>query len=288
MRQTEEIKIGKYANVLMDRWFKRSFGTERGKRLLQLFLQEVIPERTIVELQFEPQEHVNPEVMNKDVRIDVECIDQDGARFVVEVQVSPQEGFYERAIYNASFAIQEQMRRGESSYDFPPVYFIGIMNFSFHQGSDQVLYRYTVREVENDELMSDRIQYLFLELPNCRKAMTPEASLLDNFCYTLRNMPTWEERPAGLDTEIFNLLFDSVEIANFAPGERKKYIYDMTTKRDIQNQIAYARKEGLEKGLEKGKTETILSFIMAGATDEMVATATGMSLEEIAALRPTL
>ena len=277
MRQTEEIKIGKYANVLMDRWFKRTFGTEKGKRLLQLFLQELIPERTIVDLQYTPQEHVNPEDENKDVRIDVECTDRDGSRFVVEVQTTRQAGFYERAIYNASFAIQEQILRGDSAFLFPPVYFIGIMDFKLHERTDQWLYRFMLREEKSRELMSDRIQYIFLELPNCRKALTPEASLLENFCYTLRNMADWEERPAELNEEIFDLLFNSVEIAKFTAGDRKKYIYDMTTKRDIQNQIAYAREEGRE--------ETIKSFIRSGASDELIAKATGLSLEEIAKLK---
>ena len=52
--------------------------------------------------------------------------------------------------------------------------------------------------------------------------------------------------------EIFRLLFDSAEIANFAPEEKAKYEQNMTTERDIRNQIAYAREKGLEEGMEEG------------------------------------
>ena len=40
--------IGRYADILLDRWFKRSF-KEYGnaKRLMLLFLQALIPERKI-------------------------------------------------------------------------------------------------------------------------------------------------------------------------------------------------------------------------------------------------
>ena len=55
--------------------------------------------------------------------------------------------------------------------------------------------------------------------------------------------------------EIFRLLFDSAEIANFAPEEKAKYEQNMTTERDIRNQIAYAREKGLEEGLEEGMKE---------------------------------
>lgn len=60
------------------------------------------------------------------------------------------------------------------------------------------------------------------------------------------------ERPAKLKEEIFRLLFDSAEIANFAPEEKAKYEQNMTTERDIRSQIAYARDKGMEEGLEKG------------------------------------
>ena len=125
---------GRYARILLDYWFKRSFGTEGRQRLLTLFLRELIPERTIVSLKYAPQEHVNPLPDSKGIRVDVECTDTDGTRFVVEMQLAHQKFFYERAVFNSTFAIQEQMISGESSYDFPAVYFIGIMDFPSIKG----------------------------------------------------------------------------------------------------------------------------------------------------------
>lgn len=50
---------GRYANILLDDWFKRAFGSENRKRLLQLLLQELIPERKINQLKYVPQEYTN-------------------------------------------------------------------------------------------------------------------------------------------------------------------------------------------------------------------------------------
>ena len=36
------------------------------------------------------------------------------------------------------------------------------------------------------------------------------------------------------------------------PEDKIKYHNDMTTERDIRNQIAFARDKGLEEGMEKG------------------------------------
>ena len=38
----------------------------------------------------------------------------------------------------------------------------------------------------------------------------------------------------------------------FTPQEKIKYEYDMTTERDIRNQLAYAEEKGVEKGMERG------------------------------------
>ena len=173
-----------------------------------------------------------------------------------------------------------------------------------HEDTDKVLFRYELRENGSRELMSDRLQFMFLELPNCRKALTPEATVLDNVCYALHNMENLTDRPAELKEEIFRLLFKSAEIATFTPQERVKYQNDMTTQRDIQNQIAYAESkgeakgmaEGLAKGLAEGKAEGITEGKFEGKTETArnlkrlgvpvatIAEATGLTVEEVEAL----
>ncbi len=250
--------VGRYVNILLDPWFKRTFGQVERKRLLILVLRELIPEREIEDIIFAPQEHVNPFEGKRDVCVDVECIEAGtGARFVVEMQLAPQAHFAERALFSSTFAIQEQKEKGEQDYDFPSVYFIGLMDFSFHQGSEQVLFRYRLREDVTGEVMSDRVNYLFLELPNCSRALTPAGTTLDKFCFALHNMWRLQEKPADMEGELFSLLFDSAEFRNLAPKEQIKYRNDMTTARDIANQIDYARKEGMEKGMEKGLQQGI-------------------------------
>lgn len=279
---------GPYADVLMDRWFKRTFGWAPAKRLMTLFLTELIPERKIVDLNFGPQEHINPIEEGKDARVDVECTDQDGTRFVVEMQLARQADFYNRAVFNSTFAIQNQISKGARAFSFPPVYFIGIMNFSFHEG-DNVLFRYSLHEDSSHERMTDSLQYLFLELPNCTKAMKPGASVLDNFCYVLHNISRLPSRPEGLEGEIFDLLFKSADLTTFAKNEQAKYFEDMHTKEDIERMIDYAREEGLEKGMEEGMEKEKLSLTKSlrdlNVPVETISRATGLSQEEIMALK---
>ena len=310
----EDPVVGRYVNLLLDHWFKRTFGRVERKRLLILVLRELIPERDIEDIVFTPQEHVNPFEGKRDVCVDVECIEAGtGARFVVEMQLAPQEHFAERALFNSTFAIQEQKNKGEKDYDFPPVYFIGLMDFSLHRGAEQVLYRYRLREDVTGEVMSDRVNYLFLELPNCSRARMPGASTLEKLCFALHNMHRLKEKPPGMEGELFTLLFDCAEFTKLAPKEQIKYRHDMTTARDIANQIDYARKEGMsmgmlkgmEKGVLKGRREGMKKGMLKGREEgmqkgmekermaiaeklrgmgmsaESIALATGLSVEEL-------
>ena len=275
---------GVFANILLDRWFKRAF-KEYGnaKRLMLLFLQALIPEREIDSIQYVSEESTNQNPDGKNLRVDVECTDKAGQRFVVEVQQSKQQYFYDRAVFNSTFAVQRQLHAGNDSYRFLPVYFIGVMRFSLHEQSDQFLFRYSLTEDLTGERMTDDLHYIFLEVPKCR--LRPEASLIEKFGYALDKLSSLEEKPAELEGEIFDLLFSSADLSKFAPEDKIKYHNDMTTERDIRNQIAFARDEGYEKGIEKGAAqrniEIAKALLSAGVAREIILTSTQLSEEQL-------
>lgn len=284
----EPVKIGRYANVLKDRWFKRTFGWAGGKRLMQLLLQQLIPERDISDISFGPQEHINPISLGKDIRVDVHCTDTEGNLFIVEVQLSEQDTFYERAVFNSSFVIQDQLPVGSTDWGFAPVYFIGIVNFSIHQGSSQVLFRYRLREVESGEQMTNRIEYVFLEIPNGNAPEDTVFGPIDRLCYTLGHISEMGERPEWAKGEFYDLLFKSAEISNFAPYELNEYIKDMTTERDLANQMAFAVNKGRQEGRQEGEVlarqEIARNLLATDLSPEEVSSVTKLPLNEVKAL----
>ena len=83
-------------------------------------------------------------------------------------------------------------------------------------------------------------------------------------------------------------LFDAANIATFAPEDKIKYEYAMTTERDIRNQIRYAEKQGLEQGIEQGKEQNAIETARRMLADKMpvetVAKYSGLSIEQVKAL----
>lgn len=182
--------------------------------------------------------------------------DADGTRFLVEMQREPQDFFYERAVFNASHCVIRQMEKGEDEYDFPAVYFIGLVDFPLHKDPD--------------------------------RALSPQATILDNFCFSLHNMQFLEERPAELRQEIFELLFETAEIATFTPEDKVKYEFDMTTERDIRNQIRFAEKQASAQAEARGEAkkaiETARRLKQFGVGLDIITQATGLTEEQVRGL----
>ena len=111
----------RYADLLVDEVFKLVFGRESTKDVMIEFLNQVIPDRKIVDLEFIDKEMHPIERDAKGTVYDMFCKTDDGARIIVEVQRRKQPFYPERAIYYSTFQIQRQVEAGAEYYDFLPV-----------------------------------------------------------------------------------------------------------------------------------------------------------------------
>ena len=260
----------RYANILLDYWFKRTFGREISKRLMILVLREIIPEVDIRDITYTNKEHPNPFPDDHGVVFDIECQSSDGTRFIVEMQLAEQRYLMERALFYSTFSIQEQLLKGKSEYSFMPVYFIALMDFVTHpEEPEKFFYKYDLREIDSGESMTDRVHYYFLELPKIR-SISESSTNLEKFCYAMHNMTILKSRPREMQAEIFELLFNSAEIANFTPEEKVKYEHDMTTERDRRNQLAFSYDKGVEEGRNQEREEVLNRMKAFGLPQETI------------------
>ena len=59
----------------------------------------------------------------------------------------------------------------------------------------------------------------------------------------------------------------------------------MISDREKQEIAEVYLERGIEQGIEQGRRDTIREFMAAGASKELIAAATGLSIEEIGALK---
>ena len=135
-------------------------------------------------------------------------------------------------------------------------------------------HRYQLLETKTLKRMTDKLEFVFVEVAKFNKREDELETDLDKWLYLLKNMSTLLERPAALRDRVFGRLFDVAEYARLDDEERKKYVEAMNTTRDTFNMIAYARKQNsyeiargmIDKGLDM---DTILD--VTGLTKEDIA-----------------
>ena len=276
----------KYINLMVDWSFKRVFGTEVNKDILIEFLKVVFPQFAITDITYIPTEQLGIMEDDRKAIFDVLCKTEDDKTFLVEMQRGAQEHFFERALYYTSFPIMKQGKKaiakeeekGKDPWDFSldGVFFLGILDFKYEQ-DEMTEHRYQLLETKTLKQMTDKLEFVFVEVAKFDKREDELETDLDKWLYLLKNMSTLLERPAALRDRVFGRLFDVAEYARLDDEERKKYVEAMNTTRDTFNMIAYARKQN--------SYEIARRMIDKGLDMDTILDVTGLTKEDIAKLR---
>ena len=321
----EEKRSGqKYAELLCDFMFKRLFGSEANKDVLIGFLNMLLDDAEIKDVDFKTTEHHGLTEEDRKVIFDISCRCKDGRSFIIEMQKGYQKHFRERALYYTTYPINGQGRMAQEEfvskqaesgedgkfrwdYNLKPVIVVAILNFKFeHQEewpADRYHSSYRIREDCSQEVMTDALRFVFLELGRFNKRIWEIETVFDKWMYLLRHMHEMEEIPEKFSDPLFKRLFLLAEIGNFTAEEYQHYQKSLTNMGDYDNIIntavedaekrgrAAGREEGLaegeakglERGREEGKADTIVQMLRAGVSADIIAEALGLSVEEVEA-----
>ena len=117
--------MAKYLNPYTDFGFKKLFGEEANKDLLQDFLNQLLPDyHQIADLSFKNPEKVPSTAKERKAIFDIYCQTKDGTRFIVEMQKAKVNYFKDRSLFYSTFPIKEQAKKGGWNFKLMPVYFI--------------------------------------------------------------------------------------------------------------------------------------------------------------------
>ena len=281
----------KYADLLNDYVFKLVFGQESSKDVMIEFLNQVIDDRNIVDLEFMDKEMKSMDREKKDSVYDMFCKTDDDSRIVVEVQRRKQTTYVERSIYYSTFQVRNQVDAGSTDYAFCPVYVINILDFNIdeNKGNPKVKTVYHLREDDTHALLTDKLTFIFLELNKFKKGIEDlDGDVLEGMYFCMKNMTRLDSRPQVLDHEVFKKMFAVSELLNMDEITRSNVFENMTTERDLRNQMDYAKQEGIQEGRAEGRAEginlVIRQMINKGMTVQQVADIVDMSVEEIEAI----
>ena len=264
--------MSRYINFYTDFAFKKIFGTEANKDLLISFLNALLDlkgDGEIKDLTYLNSENLGEDIRERRAIYDVYCQTKGGDRFIVEMQKAKQDHFQDRSIYYSSFAIREQGQKGKKDnmpwdYCLSPVYVVGILNFEMDETnkSDKVISKVKLKDEDNKDF-SDKLNFIFVEMPKFRKTETELETFMDKWLYVIKNLYRLQDKPAALTEGIFKKLFEVAEIAAFSKNERYDYEENLKNYLDWFNVMRTAKNEGRAEGREEGELALLTKQVLA-------------------------
>ncbi len=279
-------QVSRYINLFTDFGFKKIFGDPDNTDLLKSLLNDILGfagERKIEKIIFKNGELLPEAPEERKAIIDLMCEDEKGHQFIVELQKVSQEHFQSRALYYTSFPIQQQGIKGGWNFELTPIYFIGLLNFEIDRFKNrpEYLHHGKIIDIYTKEIMYDKFNMIYLEIPKLKKTKEELSNHLEWWIYIFQNLHMMSDIPQELNADVIKDTFKRAEFANMPKSEQENYHKNLKVYRDLVNSLDFAYKEGKqERSIEIAKKS-----LEKGLDMDTVAMITGLSIEEIEALR---
>lgn len=283
----------KFIDLTFDYGFKITFGNPDFPELMLGFLQELLPERNIVSIQFLNTEELGSREKDKRVHFDIKCEEPDGGYFIVEMQKYSYSHFTDRLVVYAGGTIKHLLKRNEEYGKVRPLYVISVLDHLLYipgesdEDRNKLVRKAQLKISGSEKVLSDKLNYVFLQLPVV-KSLEDCRTFLEKWAWCVRNMVRSEGKPRELEGSYFDSLFEHSDRENIEKD--KLSIYDTMIRDEIQIRaekefaVEQARAEALAKGKADAQREIAAKLKATGADPKFISEITGMSVEEISVL----
>lgn len=286
----------KFVDVMSDEGFKRVFGVEENMILL---LEAAFRDRKIRKVRYLDKEKFGLFKNSRRSIYDLHCEDEDGKKFIVEVQYKEVDNFINRSIYYVSSCLQQQTRPGkEWDNQMKPVYFLALTPFDLPgTPPDQWLHRFELREEKSGQCLTDNIRFVYVELGKFNKKEGELSTNEERMAFFMKNAAFLEERPMSMMLKMYDTLFSAAAFAGMTRKQQEDYMSWWRIRQDNYNADRrakrIAREEGLAEGRAEGRAEgareqaVIIASKMLelGLSEETIEQSTGLSASEIKLLK---
>ena len=282
MRKIEE----RYISLLTDFGFKRIFGTDPNKELLINFLNSLFDgEEVIKDVKYLNSENVGDVYAERKAIFDVYCENEQGEKFIVEMQNAYQTFFKDRSLFYSTFPIREQAPKGSDwNFCLKKVYVVALLNYKMSDeafDSSETIHTIALMDTKTNKVFNAKLMFKYVEVGRFDKTDEELTSLSDKWMYVLKNLSRLDNRPAALREKIFSKLFAAASVARFTPTELREYEDSLKAYRDIKNSLDTAKEEGREEGREQRNIEIAKKMLAAGMDIDIIISMTDLSKDEI-------
>ena len=276
----------KYINPFTDFGFKKIFGEEASKLVLIDFLNALLPEQSkIIDITFKNTEQLGQTEFDRKAIFDIYCENENGEKFIVELQKAKQNYFKERTIYYSTFPIQEQSEKGEWNYNLKAVYCIGILDFTFDDYENEPEKSEVVHTIklknQHGKTFYEKLTYIYLELPNFKLTEDLLTTRLDKWIYFIKHLEDFQTIPIIFRDEVFSQAFEKAELAKYDEVELSRYQNSLKIYRDNKAVYETAIETAFDNGYKDGQKKIAMKLKIMGVAIEVISASTVLSNAEI-------
>lgn len=249
----------RYIIPTSDWGFKRLFGTELNKKLLIGFLNEVIDDCVIEDLEYLDRDVLVPVGSVRRMSFDVYCKCTDGSRVIVEMQNYAKTSFVNRAlVYTAASILENYSYSKREDYRIQKTYMIAITGEKLFPKIEHSPVRLGLCDLDSPKttVLNDRILQIFIELPKFAddvKEIDTNDRFLDKFSVAMKKMATFEKVPEAMNEALFAELFAAADIRSLNTSDREEYLKSVMNEFEYTETLKDYRDEGLQEGREEGR-----------------------------------
>jgi len=237
--------------------FKRIFGSEDSQETLISFINaslKLTGDRQVESVVIKNPYQVQDLPVLKESIVDVSCTDGRGVHYLVEMQVGKVKGFANRLIHNLA-KCYASLPKGTEYPDMDDVVLIAVMDFILFEDFVPFHSIYQLKDMETNYAPFNQLKVCCIELKKFSKGEEDLKSMLDKWCWFLREAPNLDVRPRVLGEKVFDQVFEKSKSANLTLEERE--LYDVAWQKilDETGKIEQGREEGRKEGRREGRKE---------------------------------
>ena len=270
--------------ITNDVMFKALF--VRNPNLLKSFLSAAleIPESEITNITIRNPELTPLYYEGKMTRLDI-LLETNGRIINIEMQVAKKDYYRERSLHYCARMYHEELKEGEDYGKAGRCIGIHILNFTMFEDCPDYHSSFSMREDNRHELLLDKMQIHYLELPKVKKVSgnnKPDEENSLQLWMQLFKAKSKEELDMLNDTKV-EAIQNGVKVIYGLSGDAQIREYVRQREKavmDYNSDMASAEAKGRAKGREEGKAEAYAELIAGWK-------AKGMTDEEIQKLLPT-
>ncbi|MBV8802183.1 MAG: PD-(D/E)XK nuclease family transposase [Gammaproteobacteria bacterium] len=292
-------------NPRVDFAFKILFGSEENTDILLPFVNSVLSlTEPLVDLTLlNPYNH-KTYASDKFSILDIKARDKKGRMYNIEMQMTDQVGYTQRALYYWSKLYSQQLKEGEDFSTLNKTISIHVLNFNHFDDLDYHS-TYHILNAKTHRRCFEDLELHFIELKKFNKDLSRLTTALDRWTAFLIKAEQWERNfvPDVLQSDVAIMKAARV-LDTLSLDEKERDIYEARLKwlRDEAGTLEKARMDGIEKGkaigLEEGKTlglgegeilgrkKIALRMLKQGNLSiDIIAEISGFTLEELTLLQ---